>query len=149
MSDFIILYCDGASRNNPGQSGWGVYLKYKQYEKRLNGYVQHATNNQMELMAVIKGLEAVKDSNVPIHVYTDSNLVKRGMNEWLKNWKAKGWKTASRKPVKNVEMWKELDKLNQKYKVEYHWVKAHASDPLNNLVDRLANKAIDAKGSTE
>lgn len=139
----IIIYTDGGCRGNPGLGGWGVWLRYKGYEKKLKGAQDDTTNNQMELMAVIKALEAIHVDNVSIDLYTDSKYVVQGIKEWIKSWKLKAWKTANKKPVKNVELWKILDQLNQKYTVSWHWVKGHSGDQGNEVADSLANQAMD------
>ncbi len=138
----VEIYTDGACRGNPGPGGWGALLIFGEREKALSGAEPLTTNNRMELMAVIAALEALKR---PVHacLYTDSQYVRRGITEWISNWKAKGWRTADRKPVKNQDLWERLDALTHAHRIEWHWVPGHAGVPGNERVDRLANEAID------
>ncbi len=142
----IIIYTDGGCRGNPGIGGWGVWLKYGKLDKKLKGSERNTTNNQMELTAAIRALEAVKSSNIAIDLYTDSKYVMTGINEWIKDWKIKGWQTVGKKPVKNVMLWKRLDMLNQQHIVKWHWVKGHSGNKGNDIADKLANQAMDALG---
>ena len=109
----IVIYTDGGCRGNPGIGGWGAWLRYKDHDKKLKGSELNTTNNKMELTASIKALQALKSSDITVDLYTDSKYVIQGINDWIEGWKAKGWKTANKKPVKNVELWKQLDVLNQ------------------------------------
>ena len=143
QSAMVEIYTDGACRGNPGPGGWGALLILGERERTLSGDEPLTTNNRMELMAVIAALEALKR---PVHarVFTDSQYVRRGISEWLPNWKAKGWRTADRKPVKNQDLWQRLESLAEPHRIEWHWVPGHAGVPGNERVDRLANEAIDA-----
>ena len=136
----IEVFTDGACRGNPGDGGWGVLLIIDGEETTLFGGEQDTTNNRMELKAAIKALEFF-DDNVSLSITTDSNYVKDGITKWMTNWKKKNWITASRKPVKNKDLWLELYNLNQSLNIEWNWVKAHAGNPLNEEVDLLAKKA--------
>jgi len=138
----IEIYTDGACRGNPGPGGWGALLIMGAHEKELSGAETLTTNNRMELTAVIRALEALKRS-VQARVYTDSEYVRRGISEWLPDWKARGWRTAARKPVKNQDLWQRLDELSAGHQLEWHWVPGHAGVPGNERADRLANAAID------
>ena len=141
--DKILIYTDGGCRGNPGVGGWGVWLRYGAYDKKLRGGEDHTTNNRMELTAAIKALESLKTPNIPVLLYTDSKYVMTGISQWINNWKAKGWKTANKKPVKNADLWQALDQLNQRFEVDWHWVKGHSGDPGNEMADELANLAMD------
>lgn len=143
MSTSISIYADGACRGNPGPGGWGALLLAGDTERELNGAEEATTNNRMELTAVIRALEALKRP-VEARIYTDSQYVIKGISEWLPNWKARGWKTADKKPVKNQDLWETLDALVTKHDLEWHWVKGHSGNPGNERVDALANRAIDA-----
>ena len=136
------LFTDGACRGNPGPGGWGVVLRAGAHEKELYGAEPETTNNRMELMAAIRGLEALKRP-CEVTVTTDSEYVQKGISEWLANWKRRGWKTASRKPVKNADLWRRLDAARQRHRVRWHWVRGHSGHPENERADRLANRAID------
>lgn len=140
----VEIYTDGACKGNPGPGGWGVLLKSGSTEKELFGGERETTNNRMELMAVIMALEALKR---PCHVFlhADSQYVLKGMTEWLVGWKAKGWKTASKQPVKNVDLWQRLDALvaTSGHKIEWRWVKGHNGDPGNERADDLANRGVE------
>ena len=138
----IAIYTDGACRGNPGPGGWGVLLRYNHHEKQLNGAEAHTTNNRMELLAAIKGLEALQQSCV-VELTTDSEYLRRGMTEWLQKWKKNNWKTADKKPVKNQELWQQLDALAQQHQITWHWIKGHSNHPENDHADLLANQAID------
>ena len=118
-------------------------LRYKGKEKKLKGAEQDTTNNKMELTAAIKALESLKSKDIAVDLYTDSKYVIHGINDWIGGWKLKGWKTANKKPVKNVELWQQLDELNQAFQVSWHWVKGHSDDPGNDMADLLANEAMD------
>ena len=142
MKKRIEIFTDGACRGNPGPGGWGALLRYDQHQKELYGADKHTTNNRMELMAAIKALESITES-CQIDLTTDSQYVQRGVNEWLENWKARGWRTSSKKPIKNVDLWQELDGLLHKHDITWHWVKGHSGHVENELADTLANKAID------
>lgn len=141
-TDIVDIYSDGACRGNPGPGGWGVVLRYKGHEKLLYGGEPDTTNNRMELTAAIKGLEALS-RQCKVRVTTDSKYVRDGITQWLPNWKRRGWKTASKQPVKNKELWQRLDELAAKHDVEWHWVRGHAGHPENELADELANRGID------
>lgn len=136
------MFTDGACRGNPGQGGWGVLLRYGDAEKTLYGGEELTTNNRMELTAVIKGLEALKKP-CKVHIVTDSKYVLSGVTEWMPNWKKRGWKTANKKPVLNVELWQELDALVSLHEVDWEWVKGHSGHPENEMADQLANRGID------
>jgi ribonuclease HI len=138
----IEIYTDGACRGNPGPGGWAALLLSGEHEREISGAEEHTTNNRMELTAVIRALEALKRP-VQARVYTDSEYVRRGISEWLAGWKARGWRTADRKPVKNQDLWQRLDELQAGHRIEWHWVPGHAGVPGNERVDRLANEAID------
>ncbi len=142
----IEIYTDGACRGNPGPGGWGAFLSLGEREKELSGAEPLTTNNRMELTAVIRALEALKRPS-ELRIFTDSEYVRRGITEWVKNWKSRGWKTADRKPVKNQDLWERLDALAAGHKIEWRWVKGHSGIPGNERVDRLANEAIDAMQS--
>jgi ribonuclease HI len=139
----IEIYTDGACRGNPGPGGWAALLIMGEHRKELSGAEGLTTNNRMELTAVIRALEALKRP-VQARVYTDSEYVRRGISEWLPGWKARGWRTADRKPVKNQDLWQRLEELNAGHKIEWHWVPGHAGVPGNERVDHLANAAIDS-----
>jgi ribonuclease HI len=139
----VDIYTDGACRGNPGPGGWAALLRFGEREKEIAGAEALTTNNRMELTAVIRALEALKRP-VQARVFTDSEYVRRGISEWLSEWKARGWRTASRKPVKNQDLWEQLDALASRHRIEWHWVPGHAGVPGNERVDRLANEAIDA-----
>jgi ribonuclease HI len=139
----VEIYTDGACRGNPGPGGWGATLEMGEHFRELSGAEAMTTNNRMELTAVISALEALKRP-VPVKLYTDSEYVRRGITEWLKSWKARGWKTADKKPVKNQDLWERLDTVAAQHQIEWHWVKGHSGVPGNERVDRLANAAIDA-----
>jgi len=137
MSDKIIIYTDGGCRGNPGIGGWGVWLSYKSKDKKLYGGERQTTNNRMELTACIKALSALK-KDIPVIIYTDSKYVLQGITDWIKNWKKKNWKN-----VKNIDLWQELDELNQKHQVDWQWVKGHSGNKGNDIADELANLAMD------
>ena len=138
----IEIYTDGACRGNPGPGGWAALLRKGEHEREISGAEALTTNNRMELTAVIRALEALKRP-VRARVYTDSEYVRRGIIEWLAAWKARGWRTADRKPVKNQDLWQRLDEVRARHHIEWHWVPGHAGVPGNERVDRLANEAID------
>ncbi|HHH13551.1 MAG TPA: ribonuclease HI [Thiolapillus brandeum] len=140
--DVVMLYTDGACKGNPGPGGWGALLQYKGVEKELRGGEPETTNNRMELTAVIEGLKALKRPS-RVRVVTDSQYVKNGMQQWIHNWKRNGWRTAAKKPVKNAELWRELDRLVNLHQVEWEWVRGHSGHPENERVDALANRAIE------
>jgi ribonuclease HI len=139
----VEIYSDGACRGNPGPGGWGAILRFNGTEKELFGGEPATTNNKMELTAVIRALEALTRPS-KVHVYTDSQYVQKGIKEWIHGWKRNGWKTAAKEPVKNKELWIELDELRKKHEIEWHWVKGHAGHPENERADALANKGIPA-----
>lgn len=138
----VEMYTDGACRGNPGPGGWGVLLRYQGKEKELYGGEANTTNNRMELSAVIFGLQALSRS-VEVTVITDSQYVKNGMQQWIHSWKRNGWRTAARKPVKNVDLWQQLDELVTQHKVSWQWVRGHSGHEENERADELANKGID------
>tara|TARA_B100001559_G_C16322718_1_gene539580 strand:+ start:276 stop:719 length:444 start_codon:yes stop_codon:yes gene_type:complete len=142
MTNNIYIYTDGACRGNPGPGGWGALLVYKKSKKELYGFSAQTTNNIMELTAVIKSLQSIKKT-LPIIVTTDSNYVKDGITTWIKSWKQNNWRTSNKKPVKNKELWMQLDNLSQLYTIDWQWVKGHSGHPENEQADYLANKAID------
>ena len=139
----IEIYTDGACRGNPGPGGWAALLQKGEHEKQISGAEALTTNNRMELTAVIRALETLKQP-VAARLYTDSQYVRRGITEWLAAWKARGWRTADRKPVKNQDLWEQLEALSARHRIEWRWVPGHAGVPGNERVDRLANEAIDA-----
>ena len=140
--DIVDIYSDGACRGNPGPGGWGVVLRYKGHEKHLHGGEPETTNNRMELTGAIKGLEALS-RRCKVRLTTDSKYVRDGITQWLPNWKRRGWKTASKQPVKNRDLWQRLDELAAQHDVQWHWVRGHAGHPENELADELANRGID------
>lgn len=140
MSDIIEIYTDGSCLGNPGPGGWGAILLCKGHKKEISGNKPDATNNQMELQAVIEALKILKRPS-QIIIYTDSQYVKNGLTSWIKKWKINGWKTANKKPVKNSELWKDLDKESVKHQIDWRWVKAHAGNKFNEMVDDLARNA--------
>jgi len=137
----IEIFTDGACKGNPGPGGWGAFLRSGSRTKELWGGEAQTTNNRMELMAVIRALEALKQPST-VRVYTDSQYVQKGISEWVRKWKRNGWKTADKKAVKNDDLWKELDELAARHQIEWHWVKGHAGHPENERADALANKGI-------
>ena len=138
----IEIYTDGACRGNPGPGGWGVLIKYKEHSKEMYGGDASTTNNKMELTAAIEALKEIKEP-CEIILYTDSKYVLKGIEEWIHNWKKRGWKGSNRKPVKNIELWKKLDELRDKHTIKWNWVKGHSGDPGNETADMLANRGID------
>ena len=137
----VVMYTDGACKGNPGVGGWGVSLQYGRHRKELFGGEAETTNNRMELPAAIEGLKQLKQA-CKVTIYTDSKYVMQGMEEWLAGWKARGWKTASKSPVKNVDLWQQLDELVGKHEVTWQWVKGHAGDEGNERADELANMGV-------
>ena len=142
MSKIVEAWTDGACRGNPGPGGWGVLLRYDNKEKKLRGGEKQTTNNRMELMAAIMALEALSRS-CHVVLTTDSTYVMKGLTEWMPNWKKRGWKTAAKKPVKNVDLWQRLDAAAQAHDVEWKWVKGHSGHVENEIADQLANQGID------
>jgi len=140
----VEVFTDGACRGNPGPGGWGALLRYGDTEKELYGYEADSTNNKMELMAAIRGLEELKRP-CEVVLTTDSQYVRQGITKWIHGWKKKNWKTAARKDVKNKELWQRLDEASAKHTVQWNWVKGHSGHVENDRVDELANKAIDEK----
>ena len=138
----VEIYTDGACKGNPGCGGWGVILRCNGQEKTLKGAEALTTNNRMELMAAIKALDALT-RRCEVALYTDSQYVRRGMTEWLVQWKKNGWRNSKKEPVKNADLWKILDQLSGQHDIEWHWVKGHSGHPLNDKADALANEAID------
>jgi ribonuclease HI len=138
----VQIYTDGACRGNPGPGGWGATLELGEHLRELSGAESLTTNNRMELTAVIRALEALK-RRVAADIYTDSEYVRRGITEWLPNWKARAWRTADKKPVKNQDLWQVLDTRAAEHDIAWHWVKGHSGVPGNERVDQLANRAID------
>jgi len=142
MSQVVELFTDGACKGNPGAGGWGALLRYGDAEKELFGGELDTTNNRMELMAVIQGLQALSWAS-HVRVTTDSQYVKNGITQWIHNWKRNGWKTAARKPVKNADLWQALDEEVGKHQVEWAWVKGHAGHNENERADDLANRGVE------
>ncbi|HEB57805.1 MAG TPA: ribonuclease HI [Gammaproteobacteria bacterium] len=142
MSDKVEVWTDGACRGNPGPGGWGVLLRYNGAEKELYGGERETTNNRMELTAAIRALEALKRPS-RVELTTDSTYVRNGITQWITNWKKRGWKTSDRKPVKNQDLWQQLDALVNKHDVRWHWVRGHTGHPENERADQLANRGID------
>jgi ribonuclease HI len=146
MSDVlaeVVIYADGACKGNPGPGGWGAWLKSGEHEKELFGGEPITTNNKMELTAVIQALAALNQRSQVV-VYTDSAYVKDGITKWIHGWKLRGWTTADKKPVKNIELWQRLDALNAAHSVSWRWVKGHSGDPGNERADQLANRGVQA-----
>lgn len=141
MANRVEIWTDGACSGNPGPGGWGAVLRYGEAEKELSGGEDETTNNRMELLAAINALEALTRPCI-VDLTTDSQYVRKGMTEWLRGWKAKGWKTASKQPVKNKDLWQRLDALTQEHEVSWHWVKGHAGHPENERCDELARSEI-------
>ena len=141
MSKIIEIYTDGACKGNPGVGGWGAWLKYNEQEKSLFGGEENTTNNRMEMTAVIRALEVLKRPSL-VKLYTDSVYVQKGMMEWMAGWKAKNWRTANKKPVKNDDLWKQLDTLSNQHQIEWVWVKGHAGNEGNERADELANAGV-------
>ena len=143
MTAPVVIYTDGACKGNPGPGGWGALLEYDGRRKELFGGEPHTTNNRMELVAVIRALEALKRES-DVAIYTDSQYVKNGIETWINTWKRNGWRTSDRKPVKNADLWLELDGLVREHDIRWHWVKGHADTEGNQRADALANRGVDA-----
>jgi ribonuclease HI len=139
MSETVVIYTDGACKGNPGPGGWGAWLRWGEHERELFGGEAQTTNNRMELTAVIQALASLK-RGCRVAIYTDSAYVRNGITSWIHAWKQRGWRTADKKPVKNVELWQRLDELNALHDVQWHWVKGHDGDPGNERADELANR---------
>ena len=139
----VLIYADGACRGNPGPGGWGVWLRSGAHEKELFGGERLTTNNRMELTAVIEALASLK-VRCQVTIFTDSQYVRQGITTWIHGWKARGWRTADKQPVKNVELWQRLDTLNAGHDVTWKWVRGHSGDPGNERADMLANCGVDA-----
>ncbi|MDP6389276.1 MAG: ribonuclease HI [Alphaproteobacteria bacterium] len=139
--DIVEIFTDGACRGNPGPGGWGVVLRYKGVEKELSGGAAETTNNRMEMMAAIRGIEAMTRP-VTAHVYTDSEYLRQGITTWIGKWKSNGWRTAAKKQVKNVDLWQALEAALESHEVAWHWVKGHSGHPENERADELARAAI-------
>ncbi|RKW30321.1 MAG: ribonuclease HI [Kingella sp. (in: b-proteobacteria)] len=137
----VSLYTDGACKGNPGKGGWGVLMRYGSHEKELFGGEAHTTNNRMELTAIIQGLAALKRPCAVV-IYTDSQYVKNGMEQWIHGWKKNGWKTASKQPVKNEDLWQQLDRLAAQHQIQWQWVRGHAGHAENERADALANQGV-------
>ncbi|HEV8315437.1 MAG TPA: ribonuclease HI [Burkholderiaceae bacterium] len=137
----VTIYTDGACKGNPGPGGWGAWLSSGGHDKELFGGEAQTTNNRMELTAVIEALASLKRS-CEVTLYTDSEYVRKGITEWIIGWKQRGWKTADKKPVKNVDLWQRLDALRALHQVHWRWVKGHAGDPGNERADQLANRGV-------
>ncbi|MAZ86366.1 MAG: ribonuclease HI [Cellvibrionaceae bacterium] len=142
MRKSIEVFTDGACKGNPGPGGWGALLRYGKQEKELCGGERDTTNNRMELMAAIEGLKALTEP-CEVKLTTDSQYVRQGITSWLQGWKKNGWKTAAKKPVKNVDLWKRLDEQVARHSVRWFWVKGHSGHRENEIADRLANKGIE------
>ena len=138
----VEVFTDGACRGNPGPGGWGVLLRYGEKEKTLYGGEAMTTNNRMELTAAIEALKALRES-CEVVLTTDSQYVRQGITQWLAGWKQKGWRTAGRQPVKNVDLWQVLDEQTRRHSVDWRWVKGHSGHRENEIADRLANRGID------
>lgn len=138
----IVIYTDGACSGNPGPGGWGAILRYEGTQKELKGGKADTTNNQMELTAAIESLNALKQS-CDIDLYTDSVYVRDGIMKWIEGWKRNNWRTAAKKPVKNVELWQSLDEAQKRHTIEWHWVKGHAGHPDNERADELARAGME------
>jgi ribonuclease HI len=144
MTDGAIeVYADGACKGNPGPGGWGVLLREAGRERELHGGEAATTNNRMELTAVIRALEALPTGS-RVRLYTDSQYVQKGMTEWIAGWKRRGWRTADNKPVKNVDLWQQLEEEARRHRVDWHWVKGHAGHPENERADALANLGVES-----
>ena len=139
--EHIDIYTDGACKGNPGPGGWGALLIYRGQEKELFGGEPLTTNNRMEMTAVIEALKCLKRP-CRIVLYTDSQYVQKGISEWIKGWKARGWKTASKEPVKNADLWQQLDAARQPHDIDWRWVKGHAGHEFNERADQLANRGV-------
>jgi ribonuclease HI len=142
-TEVVRIHADGACKGNPGPGGWGAILQLGEREKELFGGEAQTTNNRMELTAVIRALETLKRSSV-VEVYTDSQYVQKGISEWLPGWKRRGWRTADKKPVKNLDLWQELDRLASLHRITWHWVRGHSGHPENERADRLANLGVES-----
>ena len=140
--DIVEIWTDGACKGNPGLGGWGVLLKMGPHEKTLSGGEPDTTNNRIEMMAVIQALKALKRP-CQVKLHTDSQYVHRGMTEWLPGWKARGWRTADKKPVKNADLWQELESLTGQHDIDWVWVRGHDGDPGNERADLLANEGVE------
>lgn len=138
----VEIYTDGACKGNPGPGGWGAVLRYKGVEKHLNGAERDTTNNRMELSAALMALNSLKRP-CKVALTTDSEYLRKGITEWIHGWKKKGWRTASKQPVKNADLWQALDEAVARHDIEWRWVKGHSGHPENELADQLANQAID------
>ena len=141
MTPSVLIYTDGACRGNPGPGGWGAVLISGGHRKEMHGGDLATTNNRMELMAAIQALEALKKP-CKVELHTDSQYVKNGVTQWIHGWKARGWKTADKSPVKNEDLWKRLDAARSRHQVDWRWVKGHAGHELNELADELARKGM-------
>ncbi len=140
--EIVEIYTDGACRGNPGVGGWGALLRFGDVERAIKGAERETTNNRMELTAAIEALAAL-NRKIRVNLYTDSKYVKNGITQWLPQWRSRNWKTASKKPVKNVDLWQRLEQVAAEHDVHWSWVRGHAGDPGNEAADRLANEAID------
>ncbi len=147
MTSPVVIHTDGACRGNPGPGGWGAILEHQSRERELYGYEPETTNNRMELMAVIQALEALKRP-CRVRAITDSQYVMKGVTEWMPGWKKRGWRTASRKPVANRDLWERLDTAIQRHDIEWEWVRGHTGQAGNERADQLANRGIDEAGGT-
>ena len=142
MSEAVEIFTDGACRGNPGPGGWGAILRAGRHEKEIYGGEAISTNNRMELMAAIAALESLKRPCTVV-LSTDSQYLRKGITEWLPQWKRRGWKTADKKPVKNADLWERLERASAPHRIDWRWIKGHAGHPENERADRLANRAID------
>ncbi|HEY1459279.1 MAG TPA: ribonuclease HI [Casimicrobiaceae bacterium] len=141
MTSPVVIYTDGACKGNPGPGGWGALLQYDGKEREIFGGDSATTNNRMELTAVIRALESLR-RRCAVVIYTDSQYVKNGIQTWIHGWKKNGWKTSERKPVKNEDLWRELDALVAQHDIEWHWVRGHNDTPGNERADALANRGV-------
>jgi ribonuclease HI len=146
VGEVVRIYTDGACKGNPGPGGWGALLRSGTHERELYGGDPATTNNRMELTAVIRALGALKHPS-EVEIYTDSEYVMKGITEWLAAWKRRGWKTADRKPVKNADLWRELDAAAGRHEVRWHWVRGHSGHPENERADALANRGVASLGA--
>ncbi len=137
----VVIYTDGACKGNPGPGGWGAWLRSGEHSKELFGGEPLTTNNRMELTAPIQALASLNQA-CTVTIYTDSQYLRNGISTWIHGWKARGWRTADHKPVKNIDLWQRLDELASRHRVEWRWVKAHDGDPGNERADQLANRGV-------